>query len=150
MSVEIRGLEVQVVVTLQVWEEEVDLIDLILGTLSINSLMYVYQLDSGAPCINLYIFFEKYLKQQVPPEVLEAARKLGQEALSKRLKEIQMSENEFELYSSISLRIQDDVMKLRGILEGARSKEKERVWMKNRTEGEMDDSKVVEGIFKFM
>ncbi|KAJ3333377.1 hypothetical protein HDU76_008821, partial [Blyttiomyces sp. JEL0837] len=101
-----------------------------------------YRLDSGNPVHQL----SDEKKAAVPPHVLEAARKLGKEALEKRLKEIKMSTSEAELYGDISERVRGDVQRLRVALEGVRAKERERVWLKNQVEGELDDAKLIEGV----
>ncbi|KAJ3011525.1 UNVERIFIED_CONTAM: hypothetical protein HDU68_001637, partial [Siphonaria sp. JEL0065] len=85
-------------------------------------------------------------KAQVPAHVLEAARKMGKEVLSKRLSEINMSAFEAEMYSQCYEAVKEDIQRLKIVLEGTKSKEKERVWVKNQTVGELDDAKLVEGI----
>jgi hypothetical protein len=85
-------------------------------------------------------------KRAVPKHIQEAARKMGQEALDKRLKEIKMSAYEASAYADMSDRIRADVQRLRVVLESLPSTQKERTWVRHRTQGELDDSKLVEGI----
>ncbi|KAJ3411077.1 hypothetical protein HDV05_002776 [Chytridiales sp. JEL 0842] len=85
-------------------------------------------------------------KAAVPPHVLEAARKMGREALQKRLQEISMSATQGQTYADLSSRIRADSERLKAVLEGLEVKSKERVWVRHRTEGELDDSKLVDGL----
>ncbi|KAJ3068065.1 von Willebrand factor A domain-containing protein 8, partial [Rhizoclosmatium hyalinum] len=101
-----------------------------------------YRLDAGHKVHQL----SDEEKAKVPKHVLEAARKMGQDALKKRLEEIKMNSYEAELYSQIFDAVKGDIQRLKVILEGAKAKEKERVWNKNQVIGELDDTKLVEGI----
>lgn len=84
-----------------------------------------------------------------------------QAALSQRLKEIEMSEYEFSLYEKIVNNVSREIRfgslkkvvlksfqsngdrshlsQLRVILEGVEAKKQERVWLSNKTSGELDD-----------
>ena len=101
-----------------------------------------YRLDAGHKVHQL----SDEEKAQVPKHVLEAARKMGQDALQKRLAEIKMNQFEAEMYSRCYENVKGDIQRLKVVLEGAKAKEKERVWIKNQTIGELDDTKLVEGI----
>ncbi|KAI8616388.1 AAA domain-containing protein [Chytriomyces sp. MP71] len=101
-----------------------------------------YRLSSGNPVHQV----SDEEKSKVPQNVLEAARKMGKDALEKRLAEISMNPFEADMYVSVLANVKDEVRKLRVILEGVKSREKERVWIKNQTIGELDDGKLVEGI----
>ncbi|KAI8828154.1 AAA domain-containing protein [Chytriomyces cf. hyalinus JEL632] len=101
-----------------------------------------YRLSSGNPVHQL----SDAEKSKVPPHVLEAARKMGQDALKKRLEEIKMNPYEADMYLTCLANVREDVQKLRVVLEGVQAREKERVWIKNQTVGELDDVKLVEGI----
>jgi von Willebrand factor A domain-containing protein 8 len=86
------------------------------------------------------------LKNQVPQEVLDAAKQLGKDALERKLKEIEMNTAEADLFIGLSASIRPQVQILRVILEGINAKQKERFWLKNQNDGELDDTKLVEGI----
>ncbi|KAJ3366076.1 hypothetical protein HDU91_002000 [Kappamyces sp. JEL0680] len=101
-----------------------------------------YRLDSGHEVHQL----SDNLKNQVPKEILEAAKKMGESALAQRLKEIHMNPKEADLYTQLSKNVQLQVQQLRVILEGVDAKKKERVWIRNQTDGELDESKLFEGI----
>ncbi|KAJ3214369.1 hypothetical protein HDU67_001757 [Dinochytrium kinnereticum] len=95
-----------------------------------------YRLDSG----------HQEEKSKVPHQVLERARALGKQALESRLKEIKMSSVEGEIYGDYSSRVRADVSRMKVVLEGVRDRKNERSWIRNRSEGELDDGKLVEGI----
>ena len=63
-----------------------------------------------------------------------------------RLREIQMSEYDAEMYESYSSRVRRQVQSLRVILDSLQARGKERVWLRNQTSGELDDSKLIEGL----
>jgi hypothetical protein len=77
---------------------------------------------------------------------LKAAKEMGREALDRKLKDIEMNIGEADLFAEISGHIKQQVQQLRIVLEGVNAKTKERMWLRNQTDGELDDSKLVEGI----
>ncbi|KAI9138938.1 AAA domain-containing protein [Paraphysoderma sedebokerense] len=101
-----------------------------------------YRLDKGH---NVHRVSDE-VKNAVPEEIKEAARQMGREALLKRLKEIEMSEHESDVYNNIRTNIAPLVRQLNVILSSLQSKTKERVWLKNQNEGDLDETKLVEGM----
>lgn len=71
-----------------------------------------YRLDAGHTVHQL----SDAEKNAVPEHVKKAAREMGQRAFKKRLKEIQMSEADFNLYDQFSKAVQEHVQTLRIIL----------------------------------
>ena len=63
-----------------------------------------------------------------------------------RLREIQMSEYDAEMYESYSSRVRRQVQSLRVILDSLQARGKERAWLRNQTSGELDDGKLIEGL----
>jgi hypothetical protein len=86
-------------------------------------------------------------QKNISKEVKEKAIEMSKEALSKKLKEIDMSEQQLSVYNGYYNRVKKQIKQMRVLLENLRSKEKERVWMKNKLFGEIDDNKIIEGIF---
>ncbi|KAJ3266444.1 von Willebrand factor A domain-containing protein 8 [Borealophlyctis nickersoniae] len=86
------------------------------------------------------------LKNDVPEHVKKAAQEMAREALKKRLAEIKMSVPEMEAYHHTYEGVKREIQQLRVVLEGVQAREKERVWMRNQTDGELDDGKIVEGL----
>lgn len=58
------------------------------------------------------------MKQSVPEHVRKAARELGQKAFRERLREIQMTPFEHELYMQYYNNVKKPIQQLRNILEG--------------------------------
>ena len=85
-------------------------------------------------------------KREVSKEAQAAARKMAQEAFQKRLEEIEMTTEESEMYRGIRDKIGPEIEQLRRILQNAVLKSKERGWKRNETSGELDDSKIVDGL----
>lgn len=85
-------------------------------------------------------------KARVPKDVLDAARAMGKEALQARLKHIGMNDTERDMYLQLLQSVSREVQQLRVIFKGAQAKEQERVWLRNRTDGELDDNKLCDGL----
>jgi hypothetical protein len=49
-------------------------------------------------------------------------------------------------YKEFYNNVQQEIRQLRVVLEGVQAKEKERVWLKNMTDGDLDDSKLIDGL----
>ncbi|XP_050525858.1 von Willebrand factor A domain-containing protein 8 [Daktulosphaira vitifoliae] len=85
-------------------------------------------------------------KNAVPEHVKKAAREMGQKAYKERLKQIEMSEYDDKVYNEYSQPVQKQVQALRVILNSLQAKSKERQWVKHQTSGELDDTKLIEGV----
>ncbi|KAI9029241.1 AAA domain-containing protein [Hyaloraphidium curvatum] len=86
------------------------------------------------------------LKQQVSDEIRSAALESARESLLRRLKEMNMSGKEAAQYKDFYDNVRNEVQQLRVVLEGVQAKERERVWLKNQIEGELDDRKLIDGL----
>ncbi|EER05969.1 hypothetical protein Pmar_PMAR028156 [Perkinsus marinus ATCC 50983] len=93
-----------------------------------------YRLDKGHPVHQV----SDEVKASISPEAAEAARKMGQEALRKRLEEIRMSEADWQRYREIVDGVADEIAQLRRVLHTADSRLRERKWLAG-TEGELDE-----------
>jgi von Willebrand factor A domain-containing protein 8 len=85
-------------------------------------------------------------KAQVTEEAKAAARRIAQKAFAEKLHEIGMSESDHKLYSEFLEPIHNDISNLRAALRSVEYKISERDWVKRQLDGELDDSKLVEGI----
>uniref|UniRef100_A0A6B2E9N1 von Willebrand factor A domain-containing protein 8 n=1 Tax=Phlebotomus kandelakii TaxID=1109342 RepID=A0A6B2E9N1_9DIPT len=101
-----------------------------------------YRLDSGNPVHQL----SDEEKDDIPEEVKKAAREMNRRAYEERLREIKMSTYDHSVYEQFSVPVQKQVKELRVILNALQAKSKERHWQKHQTTGELDDTKLVEGI----
>ncbi|KAJ7173000.1 AAA domain-containing protein [Mycena crocata] len=86
------------------------------------------------------------LKEQVPDHVREKAREMARQELQRRLEELDMSAGEAAGYGELLNATQAHMVSLYDLLEHLAAKEEERVWVKRQTDGELDDSRLTEGI----
>ncbi|XP_011863838.1 PREDICTED: von Willebrand factor A domain-containing protein 8 [Vollenhovia emeryi] len=101
-----------------------------------------YRLDAGHTVHQL----SDEEKNAVPEHVKKAAREMGVRAFKQRLRDIKMSEYDHKLYSQFSDAVQNQVQALRVILGTLQAKSKERQWCRHQTSGELDDTKLIEGL----
>lgn len=101
-----------------------------------------YRLDSGHKVHQL----SDEEKDAIPEHVKEAARALNRKAYQEKLKEIEMSAHDHNIYEQFSKPVKPHVNTLRNILNSLEAKAKERHWQKHQTAGELDDMKLIEGI----
>jgi hypothetical protein len=85
-------------------------------------------------------------KAQVSTEAAAAARSMAEKALAERLNEINMTTSEWGAYNRFMDPIRSDVSTLRSMLNSLELKRSERGWLKCQSHGELDDSKLVDGI----
>ena len=111
-------------------------------TAGLGGLVGPYRLDKGHPIHQV----DPKEKKKVPQHIIDEARKMGKEALQKRLEEINMSASEDARYRGCYERVQGPIQQLRTILQGLKVRETERGWVRHQTDGIWDDNKLVEGI----
>ncbi|KAF9269491.1 hypothetical protein L218DRAFT_915635 [Marasmius fiardii PR-910] len=85
-------------------------------------------------------------KQQVPEEIQEKAREMARQELKRRLEELDMSHSQAKGYGELLNATQAHMLSLHNLLEHLAAKEEERIWVKRQTDGELDDSRLTEGI----
>jgi hypothetical protein len=90
--------------------------------------------------------FEARTADQVPPEVSEATKEMHNMAMRKRLEQLDMSDAQMEVYARYMTNVQREIREMRVTLEAVEAKNKERVWLKNQISGDVDDTKLIEGI----
>ncbi|OBZ76548.1 von Willebrand factor A domain-containing protein 8 [Grifola frondosa] len=86
------------------------------------------------------------LKNDVPDHIKEQARQMARQELARRLEELNMSAGEAKGYGSLLTAVQAHIVQLHDLLENLSAKEEERVWVKRQTDGELDDSRLTEGL----
>ncbi|XP_076841646.1 von Willebrand factor A domain-containing protein 8 isoform X2 [Brachyhypopomus gauderio] len=101
-----------------------------------------YRLDAGHKVYQV----SQTEKDSVPEEVKRAAREMAEKAFKERLKEIEMSEYDADTYERFSSAVRPQVQSLRIILDSLQAKGKERQWLKNQALGELDDTKIIDGL----
>ncbi|XP_059156251.1 von Willebrand factor A domain-containing protein 8-like [Physella acuta] len=112
------------------------------GTAGLGGFGGPYRLDAG----NQVFQVPQWEKDAVPEHIRQAAREMAQKAYLQRLKEIKMSPYDGQLYNRYSSNIRRQVQSLRLILDSLQAKGKERQWMKHQSSGELDDSKLIDGL----
>ncbi|OXU18814.1 hypothetical protein TSAR_009759 [Trichomalopsis sarcophagae] len=101
-----------------------------------------YRLDAGHTVHQL----SDEEKNAVPEHVKKAAREMGLKVFKQRLNDIRMSEYDHEMYSQFSNAVQREVQALRVILGSLQAKSNERQWCRHQTSGDLDDTKLIEGL----
>eukprot|EP00736_Rhodelphis_marinus_P000056 Rmarinus@m.14300 len=101
-----------------------------------------YRLDKGH---NVHQISDEE-KKNVPPEILARAREMAKQALSERLAEIGMRQDESKVYEKLKGAVANEIGQLRVILQAVEAKAQDRVWLKHQTSGELDETKLVDGI----
>lgn len=101
-----------------------------------------YRLDAGHDVHQV----SQAEKDAVPEEVRRAAHEMAQRAFKERLRQIKMSEYDASLYERFSKSVEPQIRALRGIISTLQAKGKERQWLRHRTSGELDDTKLIEGL----
>lgn len=86
------------------------------------------------------------ISEYVPKQVEAANEELRLIALNKRLKDIEMTPFDAKFYDSYSKAVSKQTKQLRVILEAVKAKEKERIWIKNQATGDLDETKIVDGL----
>ncbi|KAJ2919670.1 hypothetical protein MD484_g680, partial [Candolleomyces efflorescens] len=86
------------------------------------------------------------LKDRVPDHVREKAREMARQELQRKLDELDMTISEAKGYSQLLAATQGHTVSLLDLLENLAAKEEERVWVKRQTDGELDDSRLTEGL----
>ena len=85
-------------------------------------------------------------KAEVSREARQLAREMAQAALRERLEALDMSEGDATEYAARRARVDREARQLGNMLDTARAREKERVWHRNRSDGELDESRLVDGL----
>lgn len=86
------------------------------------------------------------LKAQVPDEIKNRARDMARKELAEKLAEIDMSSAQASMYSRYHDHVISHVYQLVTFFENLEAKEEERVWLKRQADGELDESRLSEGL----
>ena len=77
-------------------------------------------------------------------EVLREARKRAKQASQSQRKTLDIDDVDEERYDEIYNSVRNEISQLHVILQTVEAKEKERVWLRGKASGEMDDSRLVD------
>lgn len=61
-------------------------------------------------------------------------------------KELNLDEADEDEYLELYKQVESEISQLRVVLESAEAREKERIWLKGKTSGELDDGRLVDGV----
>ncbi|KAI9450095.1 AAA domain-containing protein [Lactarius psammicola] len=86
------------------------------------------------------------LKEDIPESVREQARLMARKELEARLAELNMTSAAAESYGALLTAVQAHIAQLHDLLEHLAAREEERVWVKRQTDGELDDTRLTEGL----
>ena len=86
------------------------------------------------------------IKDKWSKESREKAKEMAKEALKKALADISMGAKEWEFYSHYRQVLQPEITQLRSLLKESARRRCERVWLRNQNQGELDDSKLIDGL----
>ncbi|KAI8991241.1 AAA domain-containing protein [Mycotypha africana] len=81
-----------------------------------------------------------------PEAISKAQKEMHDQAMEKMLSKIDMNQADFQQYTKLMENIRREVRELRVILESVEAKKHERVWLKNQSSGDLDDTKIIEGL----
>ncbi|RLN95927.1 hypothetical protein BBJ28_00014037, partial [Nothophytophthora sp. Chile5] len=101
-----------------------------------------YRLDKGHPVHQV----SQAKKDEVSTEARAKARAMAEEALAEKLREIDMSDCEWETYQSYFTRVERESAQLRAVLGNLEAVAQERSWLRHQSSGELDDGKLVDGV----
>lgn len=80
----------------------------------------------------------------VPAAVRAQARAMAAAALEARLAELRLGERDVQRYAERVRGVAADIAQLRGVLASADARAHERVWLRSKLDGELDDTRIVE------
>nr|KAJ3422949.1 WD repeat-containing protein 92 [Polyrhizophydium stewartii] len=84
--------------------------------------------------------------EELPQAITDAQMELHRKAMETRLQKLQMSAKDMAAFAKLRSNVQREIRELRVILESVEAKNKERIWLRNKTSGDIDDTKLVEGL----
>ena len=101
-----------------------------------------YRLDKGHQVHQV----SEAAKAEVDEETKAKARAMAEKAFQERLREIDMGDDENDMYTSLYSKVQDEIEQMRVVLDALEARAKERVWLKHQSYGDFDDAKLVDGM----
>ncbi|KAF9204985.1 von Willebrand factor A domain-containing protein 8 [Haplosporangium sp. Z 27] len=82
-----------------------------------------------------------------PPKLVSDAQiEMHNMTMRKHLASMDMTAADAKIYMAYMENVQREIRELRVILESIEAKNKERVWLKNQSSGDLDDTKLIEGL----
>jgi len=88
----------------------------------------------------------EHLKDGLDEETKRKTMQMAAEAHKKHLEKLRLDGPNLRKYEEIRGAVRAEVAEMRVVLEAHESRERERVWLKQQTHGELDDTRLVDGI----
>ena len=85
-------------------------------------------------------------KAALPPEYYEEAKQMARDAYAHRLKELELEPHDARRWQLLLKAVEAPVGRMRVALASRGAKERERVWQRQQTSGELDDGRIVDGV----
>uniref|UniRef100_A0A6B2L8W2 VWFA domain-containing protein n=1 Tax=Arcella intermedia TaxID=1963864 RepID=A0A6B2L8W2_9EUKA len=101
-----------------------------------------FRLDSGHPIHQI----SPVDKSKISEEEEAIRRSIAKAALNEKLNQLNLNELEMSKYLKYKTPVTAEINQLRAILDATRAKDKERNWLKQKSQGEIDDTRLVEGL----
>eukprot|EP00930_Biecheleria_cincta_P096896 TRINITY_DN88669_c0_g1_i1.p1 TRINITY_DN88669_c0_g1~~TRINITY_DN88669_c0_g1_i1.p1 ORF type:complete len:1490 (+),score=245.98 TRINITY_DN88669_c0_g1_i1:43-4470(+) len=92
------------------------------------------------------VILSEEAQRDVPDEWHDIAKQLANEAYAERLQQLGMSAFDEQEYAAFRAAVAPQIDAMRIILQSHEAKERERMWLKQQTHGELDDTRIVDGI----
>ncbi|KAK4055403.1 hypothetical protein OIO90_003241 [Microbotryomycetes sp. JL221] len=86
------------------------------------------------------------LKANVPEEIKAQAREMARKELAKKLQELELTTAQAGIYSSLYDSVSPHIQQLVTYLDNLEANEEERVWLKRQGDGDLDESRLAEGL----
>lgn len=112
------------------------------GTAGLGGRWGPYRLDVG----QALIMVPESLKGGLDEEARRKAARMAQEAHARHLEKLRICSPDLEKYERLRQAVSAGVAEMRAVLEAHEARERERVWLKQQTQGELDDTRLVDGI----
>lgn len=85
-------------------------------------------------------------KAEVTEEGRRAGRAMAEKALKEKLNDINMDKHEWSMFMELLSPIEKDIAILRNTLRSVEGKQSEKTWIRSQSQGELDDTKLVDGV----
>ena len=112
------------------------------GTAGIGGRAGSYRLDAGQELVML----SEEEKAALPAEYYEEARQLALNAYTHRLSELDLEPHDAAKWERLLRVVAAPVGRMRVALASRGARERERVWQRQQTSGELDDARIVDGV----
>ena len=112
------------------------------GTAGLGGRWGPYRLDVGQELVMV----SEASKSGVDEAVARQAQRMADEAYAKRLEDLRMAPHDAAEYRALRDAVAAQIQEMRVALEGHEARATERQWLRQQTQGELDDGRLVDGI----